>query len=344
MNDSVVAGAAASGERFVFLDGLRGVAASAVVFLHAFAIMKLEGPAMNAGLAVDFFFCLSGFVISHAYDRRLARGLGFRAFMLARIRRLYPMIALGIVLGVGASLLAGDAVSKVAFEAVAAAVLFPILWTGPLAYPLNLPMWSLFFEFAANAAYALAGVKISNRLLALAVIAGGIVLGVLAWLADGLDFGVGGKSFPAGAFRVFYPFAAGVLIHRLALWRRAPVLNPWLLAAAVAALLYSTVQGWAYDVVVGILLLPVFVVLGAAAKTGGSDALWSYLGRLSYPLYLVHVPVLVAAHALKPDASPLIGMTVGPALTFVAAHLALSLYEQPVLKLLSRSQVRLAAS
>ena len=66
---------------YELLDGLRGVAAILVVFYHifeGFSFAELTNGAgsglittLNHGhIAVDFFFILSGFVISYAYDSR----------------------------------------------------------------------------------------------------------------------------------------------------------------------------------------------------------------------------------------------------------------------------------
>jgi len=63
-------------QHFEILDGLRGVAAIAVVIFH-FMEITIPDPKNNfiahAYLAVDFFFCLSGFVIAYAYDDRLSK-------------------------------------------------------------------------------------------------------------------------------------------------------------------------------------------------------------------------------------------------------------------------------
>ncbi len=72
-----------SPDRFVSLDGLRGVAAIAVMLFH----ISL-GYMPGGYLAVDFFFCLSGFVIALACGKRFADGPSFRAFAKARSARL----------------------------------------------------------------------------------------------------------------------------------------------------------------------------------------------------------------------------------------------------------------
>lgn len=66
---------------YELLDGLRGVAAILVLFYHIFEgfsfaeVINGDGDGiittLNHGhIAVDFFFILSGFVISYAYDSR----------------------------------------------------------------------------------------------------------------------------------------------------------------------------------------------------------------------------------------------------------------------------------
>ena len=65
---------------YELLDGLRGVAALLVIWYHVFEGFAFAGGGMitfiNHGyLAVDFFFMLSGFVISYAYDDRLGKSI-----------------------------------------------------------------------------------------------------------------------------------------------------------------------------------------------------------------------------------------------------------------------------
>jgi peptidoglycan/LPS O-acetylase OafA/YrhL len=61
-----------------------------------------------AYLAVDFFFLLSGFVIAHAYEKRLASDLGFKTFAVQRVIRLYPMYIMGLLLALIPTILASE--------------------------------------------------------------------------------------------------------------------------------------------------------------------------------------------------------------------------------------------
>ena len=74
-------------QHFEILDGLRGIAALAIVAFH---FMEWVFPDFSKNfighgfLAVDFFFCLSGFVIGYAYDDRI-RKMGVGEFFKSRL-------------------------------------------------------------------------------------------------------------------------------------------------------------------------------------------------------------------------------------------------------------------
>ena len=63
------------GKHYAALDGLRGFAAVSVVIFHIGHWLQVPSLAANAGLAVDLFFCLSGYVLSLAYGKRLGQTL-----------------------------------------------------------------------------------------------------------------------------------------------------------------------------------------------------------------------------------------------------------------------------
>jgi peptidoglycan/LPS O-acetylase OafA/YrhL len=82
------------------LTSLRGLAALWVVFYHYSAIYF---PRLDIGdysnliakgyLAVDLFFMLSGFVMTHVYYRAFSESItqNYRNFLVARVARLYPL-------------------------------------------------------------------------------------------------------------------------------------------------------------------------------------------------------------------------------------------------------------
>src|SRR3954469_24292234 len=88
-------------QHFQILDGLRGIAALAVVAFHFMEWVYTDYSQnfiAHGFLAVDFFFCLSGFVIGYAYDNRIGK-MGVMDFFKSRLIRLHPLVVLGSVLG-----------------------------------------------------------------------------------------------------------------------------------------------------------------------------------------------------------------------------------------------------
>jgi hypothetical protein len=192
---------------FAVLDGLRGVAALAVVVFH---FMEFVVPdythsfIAHAYLAVDFF-CLSGFVIASAYDIKLVQ-LGVGPFLLRRLVRLHPLVLLGSVLGLVtfvadpfSALYAtyGPSVTGRMLLASCLLVPYPVVHERYFnLFHLNPPTWSLFWEYVANLLYALVLVRLRSQALGvLMVLASGSLcyeashVGNLAVGFDGATFG-----------------------------------------------------------------------------------------------------------------------------------------------------------
>jgi peptidoglycan/LPS O-acetylase OafA/YrhL len=92
--------------RYIGLDGYRFLAASLVLFYHfnEYFGLNVERWGVNSArlpLMVDFFFVLSGFVISTAYGDRLNSRRDYIAFLRSRIARIYPLHALTLAASLG---------------------------------------------------------------------------------------------------------------------------------------------------------------------------------------------------------------------------------------------------
>lgn len=85
------------------LDSLRGIAAILVFFYHiSFKTFLSHIALIEKGyLMVDFFFILSGFVITHSYEHRLKNFHEAKFFILKRFSRLYPLHLLMLLLYLG---------------------------------------------------------------------------------------------------------------------------------------------------------------------------------------------------------------------------------------------------
>jgi peptidoglycan/LPS O-acetylase OafA/YrhL len=282
------------------LDGLRGVAAFAVVLMHAGAL------APRAYLAVDLFFLLSGFVLEHAYGARLAEGWHPLKFLHKRVARLYPLYALAIaiaVAAVGSALLlhrtAGWTWDQFALAAAAGIVMLPAwLKSDHRLYALDFPAWTLLAELVVNLAWA-AVYRWLNRWTLIAWI--GVAAGVLTVL--GLDHGSlnGGADWetaPLGFARAFFAFPVGVLLRR---GTRGPLpAGAGLLALALAALvLYLPgVSGPGYDLAVALALWPAVIAVGAAGEARGPvRSACIALGAVSFAAYVTAVPIYALVHA-----------------------------------------------
>lgn len=311
---------------FTTLDGLRGIAALAVISGHApayFADVSLYahfadtakspipvGPFYENYLAVDFFFLLSGFVLAHAYEEKFRRGLTVGQFMTMRFVRLYPLYILALAIGalVGWRQLVHGEISHFGFaKSLAAGILFlpsPSLYGAVPLFPLNGPTWTLFFELLANLSFGLFGRKLSNiKLVVLVVLASlaltaAVTAGLFGFGAVGgaMNAGFNWLSVGAGYLRVTFSFFVGVLVYRV--WRvRRPAANVSyfpvaLLLIAILVAHPSEHYQAAFDLVVTIIIFPVLLWFGATSTATGSVAcVFSWLGTASYAVYVLQVPL-----------------------------------------------------
>ena len=81
---------------FRVLDSWRGIAALLVAIFHlnVFSPVYSLDFFRNAFLFVDFFFVLSGFVITHSYGDRMGTLDGVGNFAVRRFNRLWPLHAI----------------------------------------------------------------------------------------------------------------------------------------------------------------------------------------------------------------------------------------------------------
>ena len=292
--------------RFHTLDGLRGLAAAAVLVSHVAPSISAIAVLRN-WYAVDLFFMISGFVLCRVYEPRFARGLTAGQFMLQRYIRLYPLFALGLCLGLAAEMLAVlahqslfDGWQRATALATGLAILpSPTMSATPEIIPLNAVGWSLFFELVANLIYAILWPRLSKRWLLLIVVASAVDL---LWSAQhGTSFGgTSWSTFWGGFPRVTFCFFTGVLIARIlpgAGHRSSLAWFPLLLL--VGLLFIPWRDGDTRDLLVMMLVFPALIAFAASVEPP-RPGLFSVAGRLSYPVYAVHYPLyLCLTHSLS---------------------------------------------
>jgi peptidoglycan/LPS O-acetylase OafA/YrhL len=287
------------------LDGLRIVAACAVVVLHYSDYFK-DQPAgrymvdhtWHFNLFVDLFFVVSGFVIARQYLDRVGDAASTGRFLWRRIARIYPLhlatlafyvvIALALHFGVARA----DNPARYPFSDLPAQLLLLHAFDGE-RLTFNFPSWSLSAEmfcyvlFPVVAAIAARRKVLIVALFVLPVLANSLyaeLTGTMPW-ADWINRG--------GAFRALPGFDLGIACYlfrgRIAHW---PAIPGMLMASLTAFILLGSCLS-AMTALVAIYLI---AVLAIQADCAGRSTLFSRLGfdrwsSLTYSCYMLHIPV-----------------------------------------------------
>lgn len=308
-------------QHYLALDGLRGVAALVVVWYHifeAFATSPLDQNVNHGYLAVDFFFLLSGFVMSHAYDSQWST-MSFRDFVRRRIIRLHPMLVVSAILGglmfytqaTPTQPLHLVPITMVVLSTLMNALLIPSLPSFEIRgyteiFPLNGPTWSLFYEYIGSFLYGFVLRRLSTPLLALVVALSALGLGYEVFVHSPWGYAGAGWSFADGGFwgglaRLMTSFSLGLLFARF--YKHRQIRSGFIIAALslIAILVMPRIGGekdmWlnaSYELISILFIFPALLYLGASADTDRPlvKRIYSYLGKLSYPLYIIHYPFI----------------------------------------------------
>ncbi len=363
---------------YELLDGLRGVAALLVIWYHVFEGFAFAGggiiESINHGyLAVDFFFILSGFVIAYAYDDRWAKKkLTLKSFFKRRLIRLHPMVIMGAVIGLIAYLMQGGVTwegTHVGISMVTVAFLCAMFFIPSIPgagydvrgngemFPLNGPAWSLFFEYIGNILYALFVRRLSDKWLAVLV----AVLGVaVVWYTttDAAGYGMFGvgwtldvANFFGGLIRMLFPFTMGMLIQhhfkpikiRGAFWICSVILVVLFHVPFIEGNEYICLNGL-YEAFCIVCVFPLLIWMAASGVTTDkfSTGICKFLGDISYPVYIVHYPLMYLFYAwLIDNKYYTLGETWPIAIavcvaSVVLAYACLKFYDEPVRKWLTK--------
>lgn len=302
--------------RFSALDGWRGICALLVAIYHFPTLSHVGswGIVKHAYLFVDFFFVLSGFVITYAYWDRIGSWQAAGTMLWRRLGRLWPLhvvllgafVALELAMPVGAWLLGLPRAASGAFDPSSTSLLSAVPTNLLLLHGLgmhdrltwNLPSWSISAEFWTYALFAALVVVTRSR----TVIAAGLLAlgawGVIAVFSPryiGVDYDLGFLRCVAG-------FLAGHLVYLGVRMRPCAMLLPTLCEALVVAAI------WGFVVYAGHtpmeLAAPLVFALAVwvfAHEAGGISRVLkaqplANLGLFSYSIYMVHALIIVLVH------------------------------------------------
>ncbi len=336
---------------FEVLDGLRGIAAVSVVVFHFMEVVYSDYSKNFIGhgfLAVDFFFCLSGFVIGYAYDDRIGK-MGVVEFFKSRIIRLHPLVILGSVIGILAFLFdpftsytALYGAGKIALLFLLSVLLIPFPVMPERSFNLfsfNAPSWSLFWEYAANILYAFILCRLKRRWLIGLTIASASALCLVSYSAGNLMGGWAGSNFWDGCARIAYSFLAGLLVYRCNWVIKNKLgftgLSILLLLAFIMPLF---AWNWIAEALVVLFYFPLLIALGAGALLQPAfKKICNFSGKISYPLYMTHYWIvwIFASYynVYKPTTGQLLYIIPSCVILLVGlAWLAMVVYDTPLRK------------
>lgn len=339
------------------LTPLRGVAALAVVAFHCLDngcgfTGSWVGAVFRRGyLGVDFFFLLSGFVMAHRYRAQFpgtVRYSTYWAYIGARLARVIPLyfavFAVSVVIDPNPT---GRSDWAIVVHHLALLQSFGVhdrLYFNVPGWSLAAEWWCYFLVPFALASGSALPVRASALLLA------GCWGGV--WGLCQVNQGTLDTTFALGFWRCLCGVLGGVCLYRLFAHRWGPRSGNAGFLAALAAL---GLGGWleADDLV----LWTVFcaIISFGPALTGWlvGACNWgpvTYLGTISFSIYIVHWPLLFQAPArlsLSFDtqvcalpAGPLVTVLAGWVLTIGAAGCTYALIEAPAHRWLQARQAR----
>jgi peptidoglycan/LPS O-acetylase OafA/YrhL len=292
------------------LTALRGIAAMAVVLQHYSAsaeqvsLQAIPSLAPHGYMAVDFFFVLSGFIMSYTYADGF-QNLGWREypdFMARRVARVWPLQAAVVLILVAVGLL------RVAFGGqspliedptlgydVAANVL--MLQGYGIGQNLNGPSSTVSQELGAYVLFPLLLALIFSRRRTVVIAGIGLAAAVVCWQGFQYPgFGLASRGIGNNVARCLAEFTLGIGAFRLFQMQGLRFLSANWFALTLAALCLGSLL-LRLDLPAA-LMFP-FLVIAFARNEGWPAKLVAsrvpfFLGVVSYSVYLVHSPVRFA--------------------------------------------------
>jgi len=352
--------------RFVFLDGLRGVAALAVLGHHLYTNSELQEPLSHVfprwiaylltegARGVQIFFVLSGFVIAYSCRNLWVTPRSAANFALRRQIRLDP--AYWICLALAAVNLWGAVIVHPGAPVPAPTLgelLSNVFYLQGFFHhrDILLVAWTLRYEVQFYLVFIVL-LCITQRLRQIPHLAclDGTIASVLlfsVWASLALRLHMGYSEPPLFIYN-WYLFGLGAL----AWYSFNKQMRPAVFWATAAATLVCGIWMRYEQMIVGDATAVIIFVVGQAgllSKWSGGRVI-QYLGRTSYSLYLIHIEVAmrvlkIGIHLTGMAKAPaFVWFILGGAASFGAAHLLYIFVERPTMRVASRLKSKTHAS
>jgi peptidoglycan/LPS O-acetylase OafA/YrhL len=327
--------------RLKLIDGLRGLAATAVMLDHLLARTPANWLGSRGYLGVAVFFVLSGFVIAMVIGERPISLSFLGRFALRRMIRLdipyWTSIALGVLL---IALAAHLGVAK-KFPSGAQVIAHMFYLQEILGYEeISAVYWTLCFEVQFY--LSLIVILWIAQALRLSIRSDAFLLAFLVSITLSVFMHIGVASAPRGLmFPFWWAFGLGALCY----WVVADKISHEYFFAALSFVCVSAVAhrgDWRITAALTAGLLFWGAHRGAMARWL-ADPVTQFLGRISYSLYLLHGFVGWSAQSLALRYLSTWGaFAVGIASSLISAYVAYKLIERPSIRVSHR--VRLETS
>jgi exopolysaccharide production protein ExoZ len=345
------------GQVLASLQILRGLAALGILAVHLSMVtdhvlhLRAYLPRLTLGEAgVDLFFVISGFIMVHASADAFGRPHAPLSFFARRVVRIVPLYW-AVSTWILAAFLLGRtdlATLDLSWGAIVASFLFvPYARPSGLVWPMLQVGWTLNFEMFFYLVFAIA-LMLRRRSAIIGISLLFVVLIAIRFAGDQWPVWFEFLSRP-----IILEFCLGMI---LALgfargYRIRPASAAVVIVAACTGLLATNhfqVGEWrviVWGVPAAAIVASVLSFEGKAASSAIGRA-FALLGDASYSLYLVHLPVMLAASRLLPrlfdtTAAPWLSIALMAALPLVAAFATYFGLERPVTRWLQR-RVRVA--
>lgn len=314
------------------LDPLRAIAALSVCLFHLMGGMlpKLVVPTTKAAfsqgwLGVIIFFVISGFIIPYSLVGKTYQVRGFFAYIKKRIVRINPPAYISLLLVIGQAVFVTKVIHKSASATAGISwgqLLHNLTFTIPFTnYQwINGVFWTLAIEFQFYIFIGLLFVVLFER--------------SLVWFA-GIYIAVTLLQFvPALEAAQFLHYSSVFALGGVALFWQQRRISVWGFAAGLV--LFGGLAFWQLGAYTAMVAVATAVVINIVTVSVPG---FSFLGKISYSLYLIHAPVstslefiLVKVFPPTSDVQKIVMTLVCLLLTIGCSYIFYLLAEQPFIK------------
>jgi peptidoglycan/LPS O-acetylase OafA/YrhL len=348
------------------IDRLRGLLAIGVLVGHAIdlaqsSVPNPSGTLFSIAIATRPFYgfiCVLGFIVLSGYciARSTMKGFSLGQYAVKRVTRVYPLLIVAVLLTALLEWLAFDSPYRPGMWVLGRDVRkFIVALAGCSGFKGTFgalaPAYTVSFELLYYAIWGLAMTAVNGRgrpalLIAAAsgivlIVLGAPIRAALGWFA-GFVPSVGIALFPG------WLFGAALVLFEERLTRAAsaiPIWATWILFVSIHAYCVDAFQlpfafhtsehGYlAYCTVMSGLIVTM-VATWLARPVPAPRALDTWLGEMSYPLFLIHGPVIIglqfALNAWRVELPFVADLVILLAASFAAAMVMVTFVERPVM-------------